>query len=142
VPRQQRKADDTQKATIDPRQDPLPDRTGRNTHPCPKKATRHSHQEVEAEREAKAKAIEEQIQKLETAKRLLAEANAYEDIENYNMDNPQRLSTVIQKRKYVDVDSDSNDGELFDFKDVDKMADTSEDEEPVKQKVVSVNLTR
>jgi hypothetical protein len=33
---------------------------------------------VEAEREAKAKAIEEQIQKLEMAKRLLAEANAFE----------------------------------------------------------------
>ena len=75
------------------------------------------------------------------AKRLLAEANTFEDIENDTMDkNPQRLSTVIQKRKRVDVFGDSDDGELFDFKDVDEMIDTSEDEEPVKQKVMSVNL--
>ena len=137
VPRQQRKAGD-----IPPR-DPLPDRKGRNVHPGPKKATRRSHQVCEAEREAKAKAIEEQIQKLEMAKRLLAEANAFEDIENDTMDqNPQRLSTVIQKRKRVDDVGDSDDGELFNFKEVDEMKDTSGDEdgEPVKQKVVSVNL--
>jgi hypothetical protein len=143
VPRQQRKAGDTRKVAIVPPRDPLPDRTGRNVHPGPKKATQRSHQEVEAEREAKAKAIEEQIQKLEMAKRLLAEANAFEDIENDAMDqNPQRLSTVVQKRKRVDVVGDSDDGELFDFKDVDEMIDTSEDdsEEPVKQKVVSVHL--
>jgi hypothetical protein len=132
VPRQQRKADDTRKLAIVPRRDPLPDRTGRNVHPGPKKSTRRSHQEVEAEREAKAKATEEQIRKLETAKHLLAVANASEDIENDAMDqNPQRLSTVIQKGKRVDVVGDS---------DVDEMNDTSEDEEPVKQKVVSVNL--
>jgi hypothetical protein len=143
VPRRQGKAGDTQKVAIDPRRDPLPDRTGRNVHPCLKKATRRSHQEVEAEREAKAKAIEEQIQKLEAAKRLLAEANASEDIENDAMDqNPQRLSTVIQKRKHADVVTDSDDGELFDFKGVDEMIDTSKDEEPVKQKIVSVNLTQ
>jgi hypothetical protein len=53
--------------------------------------------------------------------------------------NPQRLSTVV-KRKRVDVVGDSDDGELFDFKEVDETKDTSEDEEPVKQKVVSVNL--
>lgn len=137
VPRRQRKAVDTQRVA-DPPRDPLPDRTGRNVHPCPKKATRRSHQEVEAEREAKAKAIEEKIQRLEEAKRLLAEINASEDIENDAMDqNPQRLSTVNQKRKHTDSDDD---GEVFDFKDVDRMIDTSEDDEPVKQKIVSVNL--
>ncbi len=143
VPRQQRKTGDTQKVAIAPPRDPLPDRTGRNVHPVPKKATRRSHQEVEAEREAKAKAIEEQIRKLEMAKHLLAEANAVEDIENDAMDqNPQRLSAVIQKRKPVDVIGDSNDGEVFDFKDVNEMIDTSEDEEPVKKKAVSVNLSQ
>ena len=116
----------------------FPDRTGRNVHPCPKKATWRSHQEVEAEREAKAKAIEEKIQRLEEAKRLLAEINASEDIENVAMDqNLQCLSTVNQKRKHTDSDDD---GEVFDFKDVDRMIDTSEDDEPVKQKIVSVNL--
>jgi hypothetical protein len=144
VPCQQRKAGDTQKVAIVPPRDPLPDCTGRNVHPGPKKATRRSHQEVEAERGAKAKAIEEQIQELETANRLLAEANAFEDIENDATDqNPQRLSTVIQKRERVDVVGvvgDSDDGELLDSENVDELIDTSEDEEPVKQKVVSVDL--
>ena len=53
-----------------------------DVHPVPKKATRCSHQEVKAERDAKAKAIEERIQKLEMVKHLLAEANAVEDIKN------------------------------------------------------------
>ena len=106
----------------------------------PKEGDRRSHQEVEAEREAKAKAIEEQIQRLEEAKRLLAEINASEDIENDAMDqNAQCLSTVNQKRKHADV-TDSDDGEVFDFKDIDEMIDTSEDDEPVKQKIVSINL--
>ena len=143
MPRQQHKAGDTRKVATVPPRDPLPDRTGRNVHPGPKKVTRRSHQEVVAEREAKAKAIEDQIRKLEMAKHLLAEANALEDIDNDAMDqNPQRLSTVIQKRKRVDVVGvvgDSDDGELFDFEEVELM-DTSEDEEPVKQKVVSVSL--
>lgn len=137
----QPKAGDTRKVAIIPPRDPLPDRTGRNVHPIPKKGTRRSHQDIEAEREAKTRAIEEEIQKLETAKRLLAEANAFEDTENDAMDQiPQRLSTVVQKRKHIDVVGDSDDGEHFDFKDVDEMIDTSEDEEPVKQKVVSVHL--
>ena len=143
VPHQQRKAGDTQKVAIVPPWDPLPDRTGHNVHPGPKKATQCSHQEVEAEQEVKVKAIEEQICKLETAKCLLAEANAAEDIENDAMDqNPQCLSTAIQKCKHIDVVGDSDDEELFDFKGVDEMIDTSEDEEPVKQKVVSVNLAQ
>ena len=119
VPCQQRKAGDTQKVAIVPPRDPLPDCTGRNVHPGLKKATRRSHQEVEAERGAKAKAIDATDQ------------------------NPQRLSTVIQKRERVDVVGvvgDSDDGELLDSENVDELIDTSEDEEPVKQKVVSVDL--
>jgi hypothetical protein len=98
VPCQQPKAGDTQKVALVPLpQDPLPDRTGCNVYPGPKKATQCCHQEVEAEREVKVKAIEEQIQKLEMAKHLLAEANMFEDIENDAMDqNPQRLSTVMK----------------------------------------------
>ena len=102
--------------------------------------TQCSHQEVEAEREVKAKAIKGQIQKLEMVKHLLTEANTLEDIEDDAMDqNSQHLSTVFQKCKHVDVVSDS-DGELFNFKDVDEM-ETTKDEEPVKQNVVSsINL--
>jgi hypothetical protein len=92
----------------------------------------------------KVKAIEDQIQKLEMAKHLLAEANVLEDLENDAMDqNPQCLSTVIQKRKRVDVVGivgNSDDGELFNFEEVDELMDTSKDEGPVKQKVVSVSL--
>ena len=65
----------------------------------------------------------------------------FEDIENDATDqNSQHLSTYTQKCKCIDVVGDSNDGELFNFKGVDKLTDTSEDEEAVKQKVVSVNL--
>ena len=65
-----------------------------------------------------------------------------EDIENDATDqNPQHLSTVTHKCKCIDVEvGDSDDEELFNFEGVDKPTDTSEDEEAVKQKVVSVNL--
>ena len=65
-----------------PIRSPLPERIGRNIHPAPKKGTRRTPQEVQAEREAHKKAIEEKIRELEEAKRLLAEANAAEDIED------------------------------------------------------------
>lgn len=62
VPCQQHKAGDTQKVATVPPRDPLPDRTGCNVHPGPKKVTWCSHQEVVAEWEVKAKAIEDQIE--------------------------------------------------------------------------------
>ena len=75
------------------------------------------------------------------AKRLLAEANVFEDIENDATDqNPQRLSSIAQKCKHIDVVGDSDDRELFNFEGVHKPTDTCEDEEAVKKKVVSVNL--
>ena len=125
-----------------PIRSPLPERTGRNIHPAPKKGTRRTPQEVQAEREAHKKAIEEKIWELEEAKRLLAEANAAEDIEDDTMgkNNPQRLSTAIHKRQHIDFEGDSDGGEAFDFRDVDAMSDSSESEEPAKQKVVSIRV--
>ncbi|KJA18015.1 hypothetical protein HYPSUDRAFT_145626, partial [Hypholoma sublateritium FD-334 SS-4] len=110
--------------------DPLPDRTGRNVHPAPKKPTRRSTQEVETERKAKLKAIEDQIQAMQEAKRRLAEVNTLEDIHNNAMDegNPQCLSVAIRKRGHQDAEIVDSDGEeAFDFREVDAMS-TSESE--------------
>ena len=125
-------------AEVAPR-DPLPDRKGRNVHPAPKTTTRRSSQEVAAEREAKKRAIEKRIKELENAKRLLAETNAFEDIDDDAMleDNPQRLSAAIRKRRHIELESGSNGEESFDFKDIDEALDLSESEEPVQETVVS-----
>jgi len=125
-------------AEVTPR-DPLPGRKGRNVHPAPKTTTRRSSQEVAAEREAKKKAIEKRIKELEDAKRLLAETNASEDIDDDAMveDNPQRLLAAIRKRRHIELESSSDGKESFDFKDVDETLDLSESEEPVQETVVS-----
>lgn len=125
-------------AEVAPR-DPLPDRKGRNVHPAPKTTTRRSSQEVAAEREARKKAIEKRIKELEDAKRLLAETNASEDIDDDAMveDNPQRLSAAIRKCRHIELESGSDGEESFDFKDVDEALDLSESEEPVQETVVS-----
>ncbi|PPQ88514.1 hypothetical protein CVT25_009056 [Psilocybe cyanescens] len=80
------------KAALIPPRDQLPDRKGRNVHPVPKAKGQRSHQEVEADREAKKRAIEERIQQLMEAKRQLTETNMLEDIQIDAMDNehPQR----------------------------------------------------
>ena len=127
-------------ANVTPR-DPLPDRTGRNVHPVPKKPTRRSHHQIEAEQDMKRKAIEEKIRELEEAKYRLAEINVYEDIEDNKMDryNSQRLSAAIQKRQHAEVEGDTTDNnETFDFMDIDEMSDSSHSEEPGKKIKVSV----
>lgn len=136
-PRQQAKANNSNKRTA---RDPLPDRQVRNVHPAGQKPKRRTTQEVAAEREAKQKALEEKIQQLENAKKLLAEANAYEDIQDDEMSQfiPQRLSTAIQKHQHTELDDESEVGEAFDFEGVDVM-NSSESEEPVKEKAVSID---
>lgn len=134
-PRQRAKANSSNKPTA---RDPLPDRQGRNVHPAGEKPKRRSSQEVAAEKEAKAKALEERAQKIEAAKKLLAEANAYKDIQDDEMGDiiPQCLSTAVRKRQYAEIDDDSGAGEVFDFQEVDMM-ESSESEQPVKEKAVS-----
>jgi hypothetical protein len=118
--------------------DPLPDRPGRNVHPVPTKPKRRTSQEVEAEREAKRKALEARIRELEDAKRLLAQMNAAEDVEDEEMDeeNPQRLSAAVRKRGYTEVASNSGDEGGFDFEGVNAMPDSSDNEQPVKGRAV------
>ncbi|KAF8224068.1 hypothetical protein L208DRAFT_1313490, partial [Tricholoma matsutake] len=128
-------------------QDALPDCKGRNVHPAPKKPTQHSSQEVEAEQEAKKRAIEKRIQELETMKHLLAEVNVSEDIHNDMMDedNPQCLSVALCKHQHIELKVDSGDEESFDFRDVNDMPNSSggkdEELEPVQNTMVSSHNT-
>lgn len=141
--RQGKKGPAAKKADTMPR-DPLPDRQKRNTHPAGQRAKRRNPQEVAAEQEAKIRAIEEAIQAGERAKQLLAQMNVSEDVldDGMDVDNPQRISAATGNRKHASkkFEGDS-DGEIFDFKEVDAMLNSSEsDEEPVqKRKVVSNN---
>ena len=118
--------------------DPLPDRPGRNVRPAGKQPKRRTTEEVVAERKAKQKAIEEKIRELEDVKRCLAEMNASEDIQDdeMNEENPQRLSAAVRKRAHVELESDNDDEEVFDFGEVDAMANSSDVEELVKPKVI------
>lgn len=149
LPQRQQKAENSTRVAAPAPRDPLPDRAARNVHPVPKKAARRGAKEVEADRKAKLKAIEDRIQEMEEAKRRLVEANTIEDIDDDAMDegNPQRLSAAIQKcgnRDTVDHDlSDADDGEVFDFREVDAMSDGSnsdseETETPVQ--IVSIEV--
>jgi hypothetical protein len=119
--------------------DPLPDRPGRNVHPAGKLPKRRTPQEVAAERDAKARAIEQKIRELEDAKRQLAEMNASEDMYDDEMDkgNPQRLSAATRKCAYDELEANSDDGEAFDFSEVDDMLGSSDAEEPLEEKIVS-----
>ena len=140
LPAQRTKATGTRKPAEVTTRDPLPDRKGRNVHPAPTKPTRRTSQEVEAEREAKRKAVEQKIQELEEAKCRLAEMNVSEDIQDDAIDQnyPQRLSVAIRKRQHAEIEEDSDNQELFDFRDVDEMSSQSESEEqPVQETAVS-----
>ncbi|KAF8961359.1 hypothetical protein BDZ97DRAFT_1921256 [Flammula alnicola] len=74
---------------------------------------------------------------LEKAKRLLAEMNASEAVQDKEMDeqNPQRLSAALRKRACAELEDDSGDGEAFDFEEVDAMSDSSDGEITAKGKV-------
>jgi hypothetical protein len=115
---------------------PLPDRQGRNVHPAGQPVRRRTSAEVAAEQEAKLKAIEDKIWELKRAKQLLAEWDVAKDLE-IDDGNPQRLSAVAQKRTHDELDYDSDDGEVFDFDDVDAMPDSDSEESAPKAKAVS-----
>jgi hypothetical protein len=63
--------------------------------------------------------------------------NASEDVQDDEMNegNPQRLSAAVRKRAHVELEGD-NDEEVFDFAEVDAIADSSDIEELVKPKVI------
>jgi hypothetical protein len=64
--------------------------------------------------------------------------NASEDIQDYDMneENPQRLSAVVRKCSHAELEGDDDDGEAFDFFEVDAMRDLSDEPVPVKPKVI------
>jgi hypothetical protein len=51
--------------------------------------------------------------------------------------NLQHLSAAIQKRHYTELEDGSDDEEVFNFKEVDDMSDSSDSEGPVQEIVVS-----
>ena len=64
--------------------------------------------------------------------------NASEDIQDdeMNEENTQRLSAAVCKRAHVELESNNDDKEVFDFGEVDVMANSSDDKELVKPKVI------
>ena len=140
LPVQRTKATGTHKPAEVTTHDPLPDRKGCNVHPAPTKLTWCTSQEVEAEQEAKRKAVEQKIQELEEAKCHLAKMNVSEDIQDDAIDQnyPQCLSVAIRKCQHAEIEEDSDNQELFDFRDLDEMSSQSESkEQPVQETVVS-----
>ncbi len=98
----------------------LPSRPGRNVHPAGQPKTRRSKEQIEADREAGAKALEEKMHEVWMAKEHLAQLNLMEEHEEDDLPvlHPQRLSTAIHKRRHMDVETDSDD-ECFDLREVD-----------------------
>lgn len=115
-----------------PSQDELPDCIGRNVNSVPKSTAQCSSQEVQAEKEAKKRDIERQIQELQEAKRLLAVTNVSEEArQNY----PTRLSAALRKRTSGDRESDGEGHESFNFQEADDMPTSSSDEGSARQEV-------
>jgi len=65
----------------------------------------------------KKKAIDKRIRELETAKQRLAKMNIYEDVKYNEMEdkNLQHLSAAVCKRARNEIDSNSEEGEVFNF---------------------------
>ena len=96
----------------------LPNRPGRNVHPAGVPKVRRSKEQIEAEREAANKVIEEKTQKVRMAKERLAQMNLLEEYDNdLPLQHPPRLSAMIQKRRHMDVETDSD--EHFDLREAD-----------------------
>lgn len=105
----------------------LPTRPGRNVHPAGQPKTRRSKEQIEADREAGAKALEEKIFEVQMAKKHLAQLNLMEEHEEDDLPvlHPQRLSTAIHKRRHIDIETDS-DNECFDLREVDDGSNTDD----------------
>jgi seryl-tRNA synthetase len=105
----------------------LPNRVGRNVHPAGLPKSRRRKEEVEAEREAKKKALEEKTRKEQVAKEHLAQMNLSEECEDdLPHQHPPRLSVMIRKRRHVDnMETDSD--ESFDLGEADDRLDSDLD---------------
>ena len=84
-----------------------------------------SKEQIEAEREAANKVIEEKTQKVRMAKERLAQMNLLEEYDNdLPLQHPPRLSAMIQKRRHMDVETDSD--EHFDLREADHHSSDSD----------------
>ena len=111
----------------------LPDRPGRNVHPTGERKTRRSKEEVEAEREAQLKVLEDRMLAIEIAKEKIVQMNLREESEEGDL--PIRLSCMLHKRSHTEVDTDSD--ECFDLKDAANSSDldsSSESDQVTKTK--------
>ncbi|KAN0134486.1 hypothetical protein V8E53_007632 [Lactarius tabidus] len=100
----------------------LPNRPGRNVHPAGLPKSRRTKVQVEADRKATLKALEEKACKDQMAKDLFTQMNILEEDEDKDLPAryPQRLSTRINKRHYIDIENESD--ECFDIR-VDNVSD-------------------
>ncbi|KAI9436717.1 hypothetical protein H4582DRAFT_1816412, partial [Lactarius indigo] len=96
----------------------LPSRPGRNVHPAGQPKPRRSKEQIEADRQAGAKALKEKLHEVQMAKEHLTQLNLMEEHEEDDLPilHPQRLSTAIRKRRHIDVESDD---ECFDLREAD-----------------------
>ena len=103
--------------------DLLPDHPGCNARPAEKQPKQRTTEEVAAECEAKQRAIEEKIHKLEDANNVWLK---WMHLRIFKM-------MRWMKKIHVDLEGD-NDDEVFDFGEVDAMADLSDVEEQWNQR--------
>ena len=88
--------------------------------------SRRSKEQIEAEREAKKKALEEKARKERTAMECLVHVNLFEEREDdLPHQHPPRLSAMIQKRHHGDMETDSE--ECFDLREADHGSDSDLD---------------
>ncbi|KAH9046380.1 hypothetical protein EDB83DRAFT_2523371 [Lactarius deliciosus] len=120
----------------------LPSRPGRNVHPAGQPKLRRNKEQVEADRKAAGKALQEKLHEVRMAKERLVQLNVTEEHEedDLHMLHPQRLSTAIHKRRHMDVESGD---ERFDLREADDGSDpddsSSESDEATKTKNKSRN---
>ena len=125
----------------------LPNRPGRNIHPAGVPRVRRSKEQIEAEREVTKKALEVKTRKAHMAKERLAQMNLREEHEdNLPLQHPPRLPAMTQKRRHMDMETDSD--ESFDLReaddhgsdlDVDSVSDVDSDSGPKPLKAVKPN---
>ncbi|KAH8980200.1 hypothetical protein EDB86DRAFT_2813877 [Lactarius hatsudake] len=121
----------------------LPNRPGRNVHPAGQpKPPRRNKEQIEADRKAAQKALEEKLHDVQMAKERLVQLNVTEEDEEDDLHllHLQRLSTAIHKRRHIDVESDD---ERFDLREADNGSNpddsSSESDEATKTKTKSRN---
>ncbi|KAH8977748.1 hypothetical protein EDB86DRAFT_3091503 [Lactarius hatsudake] len=113
-------------------------RTKRTSQP----KLRRNKEQVEADRKAAEKALQEKLHEVRMAKEHLVQLNVTEEHEedDLHMLHPQCLSTAIHKRRHMDVESDD---ERFDLREADDGSDpddsSSESDEATKTKNKSRN---